>query len=416
MVPGDRCDYPPAMRASIAVAKCLTFGVLLAGCGSTVVAPPDLQSARATPSAVAAPRASSSAAPAQGAPAASRPVLEALRLALGASPGASAPGDVQARLQAIARTASAAERPLVDRMVALARRTQAIASAQTTSPDPDALRSIIDDLAQVLRDLGQLYPDDAAVGIQVAATLFTLPDMAASLRAADAARDDALRAEGRRLADEVVQRFPKEPRGFRLRGSLCRQTSVDMLPCIRDLATCKALDADAGCEEPYREAVREYEQPYCDQADVRGDFELRRALPGSPKGRAELLEDHHERFAIDDVGALGKRDIAGAHAAVRIDQSSIYDPALGRNVAEAERQVRTVTVRFVDARRDAIAAWTGEIARAKGRLVVQSGGKRLLAARVMGAISGSLSIAEVPIEAVCAKVKGRTLPGDLPRP
>jgi hypothetical protein len=412
------------MRASMPPTVRLALAILFIGCTQPPASPMDAGRTAGTAKASGAPSSPAGSAPdgdgadvarsaAGGAASADvpsgaqPPMAEALRVVLGSAGAAPSAAETKARLATLYKEASAGERALLDRIGALMHKIEAITGEHGVAGSAAKLRPVIEELGNILREMRKLYPDDPGIQVQVAATLFTLPEVAATLGASDAARDEGLRAEAARIADQLVLRFPKDARVYGARGSMCMRRSSDPLPCIRDYATCQALDPTSACQRAYRELVRDYEGPYCEQADVRADFRMRRALPGNPKPGQELLEDNHETFAIDDVGALGKSDIVDVRAS---------GPAAGRQVGEPEPDVPTVTVRFAKGRHAAIGAWTGEIASARGRVVVQSGGKRLRVARVLGGFTASMAMTEIPIEAACARVKRRALPRDLPRP
>lgn len=206
--------------------------VVLAACGS---APDEPAPTRASASATSA---SVSAAPSSSARSSAREALpwsDVLRVLQ--APPKDKVAD-RALLEQVRDRSSGDDREIMQRLLTAYDRAVTAFEARDTSPP--TMKALLDDTVDIMRALVKAHAEDATLVNALAATLFTVPDQAASMKL-DPAPYAPLRAEALALVDDLARRFPDVADVHANRGNLCMLSHGDPATCVKAFDRCLEL-------------------------------------------------------------------------------------------------------------------------------------------------------------------------------
>lgn len=290
-----------------------------------------------------------------------------------------------AQLEAALRSATPAERHVLERMAHLARSLEPLLAGE---PKPVALMAALNELAEILRAAAALFPDDVSTQRMVVATFLTLPTHMEMFGLVDPGAERAFRDEGEQRSNALAERFSNDAGAHALHAAACDSGKHDELTCLRRWARCAALDATSSCVETYARAAQAYVAPRCSAADIRANLGFYRAR---------------------DVASL----TAGQPLSAAIETAPTFR---GVDLDSITFRADGVIVRVRPEHSAAFEAWTADLHASGHGLALVLGSKLLVGARVHRALAGSFMLSGAEPGELCAQTRQRTLPADLPPP
>lgn len=357
-----------------------------------------------------------------------------LRSALGAGQPKKNVDELRRAVESLRSHVDVTEQPVVDRVLGLlddAREQAAILDGPGTFDEKQKkLRPVTNRFLQkyvrIARDVAEMTPDDAEAQMRFAGLLYGMPDLARSLLAADAARDDAWRKEGLTTTDALLRRYPTLPALHSMRGMMCMREHESVVACLHHFADCMKLEGGAGsCAKHYHQVAVEETSPRCNTAALRSGLTLHVgshfARPDSREigvvPDAERMPD--SEFYVTTQPGFALRDLVEtAHASVVHLETTSSNASGPPKVTSREQPRVSWTVK--PGQRAAFDAWLAKTVEPHiSTWLVVLDGKKWVGAGPYGANVASeigLSFEDMSIDAVCAKTFRPTLPADLPPP
>lgn len=208
--------------------------VALAACGS---APDEPAPTRATTTALAA-TASASSAPSTAPPQSARATLpwaEVLRVLQ--TPPKDKVAD-RALLEKVRDRSSGDDREIMQRLLAAYDR--AVTAFEARDVSQPTMKALLDDTVAIMQALVKAHPEDATLVNVLAASLFAVPEQAASMKL-DPGPYEPLRAEAVAVVDDLARRFPDVAEVHANRGNLCALSRGDPATCVKAFDRCLEL-------------------------------------------------------------------------------------------------------------------------------------------------------------------------------